>query len=240
MKLSGTVLASAFVIFPLTLITVEAEAQNTDLRDVPEFDSIVVANGLDVEIRQGDAFRVEIMESPADARSILTEVTGTTLEIRRDQRSQRFFGLFEWFAPNPTVEVTLPSLESISSLGGSNVRTTGVITGPSLTVKAVNGSDVEIEVRVDTLQVTSSGGSDVRLAGTADSATLETSGGSDLSAADFTAREVYVQTSGGSDAVFTVNERVVGSASGGSDIIYRGNPAVVDVDVSGGADVTPL
>jgi hypothetical protein len=91
---------------------------------------------------------------------------------------------------------------------------------------------------VSELEAMSSGGSDLRLSGTADSVAIQASGGSDIDARDLRARAVDIQTSGGSDAVIDVSERLVAQASGGSDIVYSGNPATADIDEGGGAGVT--
>ena len=52
-----------------------------------------------------------------------------------------------------------------------------------------------------------------------------------LSAAD-------IQSSGGADIAVGVSEQLVAQASGGSDIVYTGEPAMVSVNASGGADIT--
>jgi hypothetical protein len=96
---------------------------------------------------------------------------------------------------------------------------------------------VVIDVAVDTLELNASGGSDASLTGTARVARLGSTGGSDINAGRFTAGEVNVNSSGGSDIVVAVRDKISGHASGGSDIAYSGQPSSVDIDTSGGSDV---
>ena len=44
-------------------------------------------------------------------------------------------------------------------------------------------------------------------------------------------------TSGGSDVLIRVTQRISGNASGGSDVRYYGDPRDIDVNTSGSADV---
>jgi putative autotransporter adhesin-like protein len=78
----------------------------------------------------------------------------------------------------------------------------------------------------------------VSLSGTARAARLTSTGGSDLNAGRFTAGEATVNSSGGSDLVVAVRDKISGHASGGSDVAYSGQPSTVDIDTSGGSDVT--
>ena len=156
-----------------------------------------------------------------------------TLEIRHKSS----FNIFSWGGDPGAVHVTLPTLVSLTASGGSDVSTEGTFTSDTLKLVASGGSDLVIAVSATTLEATASGGSDMRVTGTARSASVRSSGGSDLDASGLTAAEADVQSSGGSDLSIAVRDKLVGNASGGSDIAYSGQPTVVDVNTSGGADI---
>lgn len=206
-------------------------AADTETRDLSGFEAIAVGGGIDLVLRQGDRFVVEV-QSDDDASDIITEVSAGRLTIRRE----RSFG-FNW-GDAGSVSVTLPKLVALTASGGSEARSQGALTGDALKIEVSGGSDVTIDVAVDTLEVSASGGADVSLTGTARAARLTSTGGSDLNAGRFTAGEATVNSSGGSDIVIAVRDKISGHASGGSDVAYSGQPSSVDIDSSGGSDVT--
>lgn len=210
----------------------ESTAQERELRDLGDFDSIAVS-GVDLKIRQGDDFVVEVFGS-GDLESLVTEITDGTLQIHRRRGTAGFFGLF---APHYSVDVTLPRLEALSAGGGADVTVDGRITGEQLDITSSGGSDVSIEVAVSTLNVHAAGGSDVRLSGSARAANLQTNGGSDVDGRNFVAITVDVSSSGGSDSYFGVEDELTGNVSGGSDVVYTGEPALVSVNKSVDSDV---
>lgn len=210
----------------------ETTAQERELRDLRDFHAIAV-HGVDLTVRQGDEFIVDVRGS-SDLDALVTEVADGTLEIHRRRGADGFFGLF---APDFAASVTLPRLESLTAGGGADVTVDGLITGEQLSITSSGGSDVRIEVAVNTLNVQSSGGADIRLSGSARAANLQTSGGSDIDGRNFTGATVNVSSSGGSDAYFGVEDELTGTVSGGSDVIYTGEPALVSVNASGGSDL---
>ncbi len=222
--------AAGLVLVSSLWVSLPAAAQDTETRDLSGFEAVAVGGGIDLLLRQGDRFVVEV-QSDDDASEIITEVRAGKLEIRRE----RSFG-FHW-GDAGSVHVTLPKLVALTASGGSDVRAEGALTGDALRIDVSGGSDVVIEVAVDTLELNASGGSDVNLTGTARAARLASTGGSDVNAGRFTAGEANVNSSGGSDLVIAVRDKISGHASGGSDIAYSGQPSSVDIDTSGGSDV---
>lgn len=221
----------AAIAVALTGCRSEAQEPQRELRELDGFTAIHGAGGIDLHVMQGDEFRIEITDGdPAD---LITEVRGTTLEVHP---RGGLTGFLRWGSDHD-VSVTLPVLEALYAGGGTDVEVGGEIAGDSLELEASGGSDIEIRIAVTRLELAASGGSDVELTGTAGSASLHASGGSDIDASGFTAAEVRVDSSGGSDISVGVGERLVGSASGGSDVVYSGNPRTIDVDTSGGSDI---
>jgi hypothetical protein len=211
--------------------TLPAVAEERETRELAGFEAVEVSGGIDLSIRQGESFRVEV--SSDDLDDIVTEVQAGTLSIRR----KRSWGFFDW-GDHGSASVTLPKLVALTASGGSDVRSEGTFSGDALEIVASGGSDMALDVAVATLEVVTSGGSDLRLSGTARSAHVQSSGGSDLDASRLTVDDADVQSSGGSDLSIMVRERIVGNASGGSDIRYSGEPRVVNVNSSGGGDVS--
>lgn len=223
---------SSVTLLSFTAIALAASAQQSALRPLAGFDAIEVGGGIDLDVRQGQEFVVEV-EAEGDPADIITELRDKTLVIRH--KSSRSF--FQWNDDDARVRVTLPALAALTASGGSDARAQGTFAGDNLKLVASGGSDLTIAVSTGALDATASGGSDLRLSGSARSARIRSSGGSDLDASQLMVDEVEVDSSGGSDVMVAVRNSIVGSASGGSDIVYSGEPRTVDVDSSGGSDV---
>jgi hypothetical protein len=232
MKTNHVSFGATAVLLSSVAVVSPARGQQTETRPLTGFDAVEVGGGIDLSVRQGASFSVEV-KSDGELADIITEVRGTTLTIRRKSS----FTFFDWGGDHGFVSVTLPKLVSLQASGGSDVTTEGTFTSDTFEVVASGGSDVEIDISTGALEAETSGGSDMTLMGSARSARMSASGGSDLNASRLTADEADVQSSGGSDLTIAVREKIVGDASGGSDITYTGEPGTVDVDTSGGADV---
>jgi hypothetical protein len=233
MKADNALFAVPLALLSLPLVSSPANAEESETRALTGFNAVEVSGGIELALRQGDVFRVEVV-ADGDLDEIVTEVHGGKLEIRR----QRPPGFFNWWGSGGSVSVTLPALVALTASGGSEVRTEGTFSSDGLSIVASGGSDLGLDVAAATLEVTASGGSDLRLSGTAGSARVQSSGGSDLNASALTVGDADVRSSGGSDISIAVRDKIVGSASGGSDIHYTGQPATVDINSSGGSDVT--
>jgi hypothetical protein len=216
----------------LSMVSAPAGAQPRQSRGLTGFDAIEVGGGIDLFVRKGEGFVVEVEATEKDAAKIVTEVVGRTLKIGRESS----FGFFNW-GDLGAVHVTLPALVALDASGGSDVKAEGTFSSDNLRIDASGGSDVTIDVTAGVLDVDVSGGSDMRISGSARSARVESSGGSDLNAGALTVDEADVDSSGGSDLRIAVRQKIVADASGGSDITYTGQPASVSVNTSGGAEI---
>ena len=231
MKFHHRVLAATVVLLPFVSIASPADAQQRQTRSLTGFDAIEVGGGIDLVVRKGDTFVVEVAADQDDLAKIVTEVVDKTLQIKRKS------SFFDW-GHGGTVYVTLPALVALDASGGSDAKTEGTFSSDNLAIGASGGSDLNIDVAAGTLSVEASGGSDIRLSGTARSAHVESSGGSDLNASALTADEADVDSSGGSDlTIGVVRQKITGEASGGSDVTYSGTPGSVSVNTSGGAQL---
>src|SRR5687768_13649389 len=148
----------------LLAVTLPAAGQDRETRDLANFEAIRVGGGIDLYIRQGEPFLVEVASSDGDIADIITEVRRGTLEIRHDRS---LFDFFDWGGDEVAVHVTLPKLVAVTASGGSEVSNEGTISGDELELTASGGADVTLDVSVTTLEVQASGGSDVRLTGSA-------------------------------------------------------------------------
>lgn len=238
MSRSKSVIGVMTAIALVQLISAGAFARSTQTRAHDNFQAIDVAGNVNLVIRQGSDFSVEVSANEdEDLERVITEVRNGTLRIRQEPVRRGWFNFGFFGSGDVEVAVTLPQLVGFEASGGSDVRSEGVLTGELLGIEASGGADLRIDVEVDRLIVHTSGGSDTWLSGSADLLEARTSGGSDLVARGLSVRSADLRSSGGSDMFVAVTDSIVARASGGSDIMYTGNPAQTDLDSSGGADI---
>jgi hypothetical protein len=206
---------------------------DSEVRALSGFTGIDVSGGINVDIRIGDEFHVEV-DSDEDVEDIITELRGDTLHLKVDRETFWDGNGYDDY----NALIVMPALTELEASGGSDVRVIGTVTGDEFELSASGGSDIEVDLAVNELDVSLSGGTDVELSGTANSATVRSSGGSDLDARDLQVKDAELRASGGADLEITVLETLDARASGAADITYYGDPEVLDSDESGGSDIS--
>jgi len=212
---------------------------DTEQRELDDFTEVAVSNAIEVTIRQGADFDVQVEAEDTD--DIVTEVVGDTLRIYKDEGWKWYsFGLIGLFMDEDEMKatVTLPTLTRVRTSGGAEVRGDGSFTGDNLELRTSGGSNIELELHYDAIDARSSGGSTMHLSGTANRGILSSSGGSRQNNEDLSIKDAELRSSGGSTLNVGTVEELQARASGGSDIRYEGDPRLRDIDESGGADVT--
>lgn len=217
----------------LALALPGAAVAATRTYDARGFDSVSVAAGITVDISLGSTHSVVADTSAKGFDDLQIEVDGKQLRIGRPKRS--------WFAFGKRVayhvQVVTPALHSLAASSGSQVRVKGTLEG-NFAVEASSGSEVEVSlVKGAAVRAEASSGSELTISGSCQSLDAASSSGAELDAEDLQCEQVAVQASSGSELVVGASQSVTGSASSGADVRVRGNPPVVKVDKSSGADV---
>ena len=110
----------------------QAEVERRDLRD---FTAIDAAGGVNVDVRIGDEFLVEV-DSDENIEDIETEVRNGTLHIDIDRGDWNWDG----WQDDYNVIVVMPALNEIQVSGGVDLRVTGTVTGDELDVDVSGGA----------------------------------------------------------------------------------------------------
>jgi len=208
------------------------DAQEKESRPIPDIiTSIKVTSGLDLYVSKGDKVSLVIEADKGYLHRVITEVKGHQLRIYTE-------GRINWKRTHlPKIYVTLTDIESITSSGGSDVFSKGVIKTDSLILSSSSGSDMYAEVNTRKLVLRSSSGSDLKVRGKTIYLNASAGSGSDIIAEDLAAKYVTVKASAGSDAKVYAIESIDAHSSSGSDIIIYGSPITKNLKESSGGDV---
>ena len=207
------------------------ETQNRNVRD---FNAIKVSTGIDLYLSMGNEESVKIVAEDDIIDNIKTEVKNGVLHIYMKQNNS----WFNW-SGNKTRKayVSVKELVALDASSGSDVETENTLEGDELEVKASSGSDVKLALHVKNFSIETSSGSDAQLSGRVKYLTADASSGSDIDASDLESVVCHAKASSGSDISLTVTEEIHAKASSGADIVYYGKPATKDIYESSGGDV---
>jgi len=199
-------------------------------RNVPDFDRLKVTSGIDVTLAQGNRHRVIIKANEDLIDDVETEVVNGTLKLNVDRK---------WFRGGGSVEaeITFVELDMIDVSAGSDVESDGLLEFEDLDIEASSGSDLKLNLEAYSVQLRTSSGSDADLKGAARDFEAKASSGSDINAYDFEVENAILECSSGSDIKTHVTRTMKVKASSGSDVHYRGDPELLEVNTSSGADL---
>ncbi|MCO6496866.1 MAG: DUF2807 domain-containing protein [Chitinophagaceae bacterium] len=229
------------IVFALFLLitTFPAAAQlviqdpNAEIREVKDFNSIVVSGPIDVLLTHGD--QNSLVVSVSDYRKnalIQTDVSDNTLKISLKPAKIRINNKVSY-----KVYISYKQLESLTASGACSAAFADPFTGEKLFVQLSGASSIKGNINTSRLRAKLSGASDASFDGSADELKLDCSGASDFKSYNLTVEKFSGKLSGASDAKITVTASVAAEITGASDLFIKGNPPMSDVKKSGTASV---
>jgi len=236
-------------------------------RNISDFKSLSVKDGLDLFIDQGETSKVVIKADENLHDLIITEVSLGELKIYIDGNI--------WKSETLEAYVTIETIESLTASDGSDVESLEMIELQNFVLECTDGSDLKMELKANQLSCTledgsdailkgefskvnldaSDGsdveanisveeisckideGSDVNLKGKAIYANVYAQQGSDLEGFDFSTENFSLKAYSGSDANIFVTKNLDVTARGGSDVSIKGNPENKNIDASDDSDI---
>lgn len=205
-----------------------------EVRMVDDFSTITVFEYLNLVVRQGPNFSVEV----ESGKNLLNEITAEVIDGRLVLRNENRCNLFRDYGIS-TVYVTAPNLTQIRSGTGFLVSSDGPLAYPNLTLISERFNDPEAEAtdgefEIDfagtRLNVTVNGIAYLQLRGTADLFNVFIAAGdARIEAQELQARVVEINHRGSNDLFVDPQDRIEGVIRGYGDVIGVNRPAEVEV-----------
>lgn len=236
------------VIFVLAAL-LEGQAQNEETRNLPSFNKISVGQSIKLVIEEGNENTARIETTGVDTDKVLTEVSGSGLNIHMENGSYR----------STTVKVYLTyksNLEAIKASSSSSVTGKSVIKSNEMSVKvsssafadlSVDAKELDIDVSSSAraslevnaqdldVEVTSSGR--LELTGRTSFQRFHISSSGKFMAYGLQSERVKADISSSGSAEISVSDELIADASSSGRISYKGNPEKVIVDASSSGKV---
>lgn len=202
-------------------------------RQVSEFEAIKNSGSIDLKIRIGDTYKVEVEDYENLLQHIVTEVDNGVLEIH-------FENGLSVMNTKTTVFVTVPSIKKLSSTGSSDTEISGVLTSTSALEFSVTGSaTIKGEVDAPSVKVNITGSGEMNLRGKTQNMECKISGSGDFNGRDLKSENCTVTVSGSGDAKVFASVKLEAKVSGSGDITYGGNPPDTKIKQSGSGTINP-
>lgn len=204
----------------------------TQEESITGFDKVDISQSFNVDITQGEEFKVVIRVDDNLVEHLDIRKQGSTLRI--GLKPSRNFLL-----TNATLEaeVTMPELVGLDLSGSSEANISGFESTKSLVVDLSGSSDLLGDIQAGDTRFDISGNSRVTLTGSAGDIEVGASGSSEADLSEFPAEDGSVDASGASTVTVNLRGRLDADASGSSDIYYLGNPTLGNIDTSGSSSV---
>ena len=201
---------------------------------VTGFDKVDISQSFNVDITQGENYRVVIRVDDNLVEYLNIVKQGSTLKIGLDPNRS-------YTITNATMEaeVTMPELVGLDLSGSSDANISGFDTSNSLTFELSGNSELSGDIQGGDSRIDVSGNSSVRISGSAGDLIVDASGSSDVDLADFPGSDGTVDASGSSKVTVNLSGRLDADASGSSDIYYLGDPELGRMDTSGSSSIQP-
>lgn len=196
--------------------------------DYVDFTTLEVHHGFHVDVTKSADFSIEITIDDNLLDYLDVGKSGDTFKIRLLQPP-------EFRSVTLEAKITMPDVSKLDLSGGSHTEITGFDLSHDLSIELSEGSHLDGEISATDVDMDVSGGSHLELSGSADNLAVVGSGGSHLILGSFPVNDASVKIIGGSEATINVNGTLDVEVSGGSRVVYDGEPAIGDVNLSGGS-----
>ena len=201
--------------------------------DLNGFTEIDLGDAFEIEITKGDTYKVS-------ARGRVRDINDLQLRVHNGRLTGKYDSNFH-NRKRTEITIQLPELEVLRLTGATKTKLSGFYSDTKKLDLEVNGaSELDAHMEWKQLIIDVSGASEVRLEGVVKSMYADISGASKFYGSNLYTETIYTDVSGVSKANVRVLKELKGSLSGNSELGYIGNPAVLDVNVSGNSKLRKL
>jgi hypothetical protein len=193
------------------------------------FDRLDVSQAFQVDVVQGDVFRVVLEVDDNVLEHVDVRVSGRTLELGLG------FGSYSLTNVTLKAHVTMPALSGVELSGASGVVLTSFESGSPFDADLSGASSLHGALSSEDARFDLSGASRVELSGSCGKLIIDMSGASSASLLAFQARDVVVDASGASQASVHAGVSLSVDASGASHVSFAGEPQLRSIETSGAA-----
>jgi hypothetical protein len=196
-----------------------AVAQGNISKNLGDFNTIKVYNGLTVELQKSNDSKIEISGSKSD--DVVIKNSNGTLKIR--------LKFPEGFISEDLKIVIFynQNIDVLDANEGSTILSNETITQQHLEVKTQEGAKITVEIDTKHLTVKSVSGGLIKLSGVTENQNIESNTGGVYEAFNLKCKQTIVTAGSGARTEVNASEILDATVRFGGAIHYRGNPEVL-------------
>lgn len=217
-------------LFAFLLISTFASAGDVEKRALSYFDEIKISGNFKVELVHSDTFGIEIYDICCSMSEIKIDQTGSLLKINNDK------GLIN--DNDFDIVIYYNKLDNIIVQRGAQLQCREDIKGNSLNIATYSGSNINLGVSLEYLDIMVSAGSSVRIDGNVDLLKANVNTGASLEMERTDSRKAEVKALTGGMMTCSVKDEIKAIAGTGGSIEYIGNPRITDIDTHLGGSIS--
>ena len=206
-----------------------------EVRNVSNFSEISISVAGDVELSQGNEYKV-VLEGDEDMlEKIETEVKGEELKIKYKSRIN-----FGWNTDKVKIYITTKKVEEISVAGSATIKAQTKIKASEMEFNVSGSGKIYVDnLEASTIEANISGSGNISIGGeeTAKSLDVSISGSGDLNAENIKKGEIDISGSG--RCKVHIKDSLEADISGSGRVYYKGSP-LINAQISGSGKVRSM
>ncbi len=190
-------------------------------RNVSGFTTVEDAGSIDVEIKMGSNYKVEVEADDNLMKYIKIEKRGEKLVIElKDNINFRL--------ENPvTVRIETPELREVIASGSGNIKTIGQVNSTRTIETSLAGSgNIDMEVNAPAVESSIAGSGNTNISGQTKSVDISIAGSGNFNAADLKSENANVSIAGSGNVKLFASVNLDVSIVGSGDVFYSGTPKI--------------
>lgn len=205
----------------------------TQKRDLGvNFTGVIVKNGLEVAILQGDETMVNVTTDDNLQEHLITEIENNTLIIYTDAELRS--------SKATTITVQMPDINSVKASSSATVWSDTPLRTKSLILDASSSGSIEVMVVTDNIECESSSSSSISVKGTTKSLYTKSSSSGYINAKELNAEYVSARASSSSTTIINPHKSLNAKASSSASIQYTTTPEKISEEVSSSGSVSKV
>ncbi len=206
-------------------------SQSSRKVEVGNFKGIGNSVAADITIKKGNTCQIEVISSEEYFNKIEFIVENNTLKIKSKKKNY-----YSGENSNMRINITMPSLESISSAGSGDIEVESEFDSQEFSISSAGSGNISVKGgSFGVLKISSAGSGDIVCnGGKAETATLSSAGSGDINTAGTTTETVKCSSAGSGNITCWATKDLKVSSVGSGDVKYKGNPNVKSSSLGSG------
>lgn len=198
----------------------------TVYRDVGKFRHVIIYDKIDLNIKQGAEYLVEINAGSNLLRSISTKNENGVLSINNNNKCNFMRG----YKKNITITITVPKIDRVENQGVGTIRFDEGIVQDSIFLLAENSGDTYLNGKYKRIKTGSHGNGDIYASGSCDTLTVYTYGTNAFRGQNLTVNNyLFIETISIADCQINAPENGFLGCNiwRSGNVYYNGNPSTI-------------